>query len=70
MRTEYRIDDFQQVYFVVPSLQHLLDVTINTDFGPLYERLAAAADIAVDAVLPADRVLTRGTQAYAKRQAG
>jgi phenylalanine-4-hydroxylase len=65
MRTPYRIDDFQQVYFVVPALQTLLDVTVNTDFAPLYDRLASAADIPITAIEPADRVFTRGTQAYA-----
>ena len=69
MRTLYRIDDFQQVYFVVPSLQTLLDVTRDTDFAPLYARLAAAADVPIDAVLPSDRVYWRGTQAYARAKA-
>lgn len=36
MRTLYRIDDFQQVYFVIPSLEHLLEQTTR-DFGPIYE---------------------------------
>ena len=66
MRTQYRIDDFQQTYFVIPSLRHLLTVTVETDFGPLYEYLAGAPDLAVDEVLPTDRVITRGTQAYAR----
>ncbi len=66
MRTPYRIDDFQQVYFVVPSLDHLLEVTVSTDFAPLYDRLAGASDIPITAVQPDDRVFTRGTQAYAK----
>ena len=65
MRTPYRIDDFQQVYFVVPALQTLLDVTVNTDFAPLYERLSTAADIPITAIEPTDKVFTRGTQAYA-----
>jgi len=64
MRTLYRIDDFQQVYFVVPSLRALLDATLQ-DFAPIYRRLEGAADIAIDAVLPGDRVFSRGTQAYA-----
>ncbi|MDZ4372133.1 MAG: phenylalanine 4-monooxygenase, partial [Phenylobacterium sp.] len=64
MRTPYRIDDFQQVYFVIPSLKVLLDATLS-DFGPLYERLRNAPDLAIDAILPSDRVFTRGTQAYA-----
>ena len=70
MRTEYRIDDFQQTYFVIPSLRHLLKVTVDTDFAPLYEYLAGASDIAVDQVLAGDRVITRGTQAYAGAHAG
>ncbi|RYD22260.1 MAG: phenylalanine 4-monooxygenase, partial [Lysobacteraceae bacterium] len=36
MRTEYRIDDFKQNYFVIPSLEELLRVTVETDFAPLY----------------------------------
>jgi phenylalanine-4-hydroxylase len=64
MRTPYRIDDFQQVYFVIPSLQALLDATLQ-DFAPIYARLDGADDIAIDAILPTDRVITRGAQAYA-----
>ena len=37
MRTEYRIDDFQQNYFVIPSYEALLKTTLETDFAPLYE---------------------------------
>jgi phenylalanine-4-hydroxylase len=66
MRTLYRIDDFQQVYFVIPSIEALKEVTLK-DFGPVYDALKAQPDIAVDAVLPSDRVLTRGTQTYAAR---
>jgi phenylalanine-4-hydroxylase len=64
MRTPYRIDDFQQVYFVIPSLQSLLDATLQ-DFAPIYAELATASDVPIDAVLPTDRVFTAGTQAYA-----
>jgi len=64
MRTPYRIDDFQQVYFVIPSLQALLDATLQ-DFGAIYARLATLPDIGIAAIDPADRVITRGTQAYA-----
>jgi phenylalanine-4-hydroxylase len=68
MRTPYRIDDFQQVYFVIPSLQTLLDATLQ-DFGGLYERLANADDIPIDHVLGSDHAVTTGTQAYAKAKA-
>jgi phenylalanine-4-hydroxylase len=66
MRTLYRIDDFQQVYFVIPSLQHLLDVTTGTDFGPLYHKISHMPDIPIAAIEPGDKVFTRGTQDYAR----
>lgn len=67
MRTEYRIDDFQQNYFVVPSLDHLLNVTVKTDFAPLYRELELLPDIAIADIVDGDRVITRGTQSHAKR---
>jgi phenylalanine-4-hydroxylase len=66
MRTLYRIDDFQQVYFVIRSLQYLLDVTTGTDFGPLYAKLSRTTDIPIAAIEPSDSVVTRGTQDYAR----
>ena len=68
MRTPYRIDDFQQVYFVIPSLQALLDATLQ-DFAPIYDRLAQASDIPIEEILPGDEVITRGSQAYARAKA-
>ena len=67
MRTPYRIDDFQQVYFVIPSLQALLDSTL-ADFGALYPRLEGQTDIPIEAIMPGEKVFTRGTQAYAREQ--
>ncbi len=69
MRTDYRIDDFQQNYFVVRSFDELLRVTVETDFAPLYAEIAAQPEIAIADILPEDAVITRGTQAYAREQA-
>ncbi len=69
MRTEYRIDDFQQNYFVIPSFEELLRVTVETDFAPLYEEIRSEPDVPVAQMLPEDEVLTRGTQAYADGKA-
>jgi phenylalanine-4-hydroxylase len=69
MRTPYRIDDFQQVYFVTPSLEALLTAT-RQDFAPLYARLARASDAPIAEILPDDRVITRGSQAYAAARRG
>ena len=38
MRTKYRIDDFQESYFVIPSFEALFQETYK-DFGELYRRL-------------------------------
>ncbi|KTE21319.1 phenylalanine-4-hydroxylase [Sphingopyxis sp. H050] len=65
MRTDYRIDDFQQNYFVIDSLDQLLDTTVNTDFAPLYAANAALPPIPIADILPGDEVITRGTQDYA-----
>ena len=65
MRTDYRIDDFQQNYFVIDSLDQLLDTTVNTDFAPLYAANDALPPIAIADILPGDAVITRGTQDYA-----
>jgi len=69
MRTEYRIDDFQQNYFVIPSFDELLRATVETDFAPLYTQLKQLPDIPVAQILPEDRVLTQGTQEYARNKA-
>ncbi len=69
MRTEYRIDDFQQNYFVIPSFDELLRFTVETNFAPLYEELKALPDIPVAQIEPDDVVLTKGTQEYARLKA-
>ncbi len=66
MRTDYRIDDYQQTYFVIPSFDDLLRTTVETDFAPVYAELDTVPDYAVDSVADEDHVITRGTQAYAR----
>jgi phenylalanine-4-hydroxylase len=68
MCTPYRIDDFQQTYFVIDSFDDLLRQTVETDFGPLYDEVAGEPDIPIQAILPQDKVFTRGTQAYARKR--
>ncbi|KKC23787.1 phenylalanine 4-monooxygenase [Sphingomonas sp. SRS2] len=66
MRTRYRIDDYQQNYFVIDSFDDLLRQTIETDFAPLYAEIAPQPDYEPGEIAPGDRVITRGTQAYAR----
>jgi len=64
LRTRYRIDDFQQTYFVIDSFEDLLRQTQQTDFGPLYAMVQDLPAIAPDALLAADTVLSRGDQSH------
>ncbi len=66
MRTNYRIDDYQSTYFVIDSFEDLLRQTLETDFAPLYAGLQDQPDLAPDTLLETDRVIHRGTQAYAR----
>ncbi|SME89019.1 Phenylalanine 4-hydroxylase [Tistlia consotensis] len=63
MRTRYRIDDFQESYFVVRDFEELLGLA-EIDFAPLYDRVAALEDIEPGALLEGDRLLHRGSGRY------
>lgn len=60
LRTRYRIDDFQETYFVIDSYRQLFDATLP-DFTPHYEALKTLPELEPGAVLDSDRVFTRGT---------
>ena len=53
MRTRYKIDTYQQTYFVIDDMQQLLDFAA-TDFAPLYEQLQGQPTIAANALLPGE----------------
>jgi phenylalanine-4-hydroxylase len=61
MSTRYRIDTYQQTYFVIESFEQLFDAT-RPDFTPIYQRLAASAPHAAGDVLDSDRVFNVGTR--------
>jgi phenylalanine-4-hydroxylase len=63
MRTRYRIDDFQESYFVIEDLDELLEL-VRIDFAPLYERAQGQPEYEPGDVLTTDRVFTRGTGQY------
>ena len=63
MRTLYRIDDFQETYFVLESLDALLDLA-RIDFAPLYQRLREVPALAPGDVLAGDAVIARGSGRY------
>ena len=66
MRTDYRIDDFQQLYFVIDSFEQLLGAT-QQDFGPIYDRFGSSeARFAPTDLDAGDTVISQGTLAAAE----
>lgn len=64
MRTDYRIDDFQQTYMVIDGFEELFEAT-RQDFAPVYARIAGEPDVAPGELLHGDQIHHRGSQAYA-----
>jgi phenylalanine-4-hydroxylase len=54
MRTRYRIDRFQQTYFVIDDFDQLFEAT-RPDFAPIYREVAVLPDLDPDQVLEGDR---------------
>ncbi|MEE8332827.1 MAG: phenylalanine 4-monooxygenase [Alphaproteobacteria bacterium] len=54
MQTDYRIDDLQQIYFVIDDFEQLFKAT-RPDFTPYYERLKQLPDLTLETVLPDDK---------------
>ena len=63
MRRRYRIDDFQESYFVLDSFDELLRLA-EIDFAPFYEQAKALPEVEPGAIFLGDRVITQGTDAY------
>ena len=59
MQTRYKIDTFQETYFVIRSFDQLFEATAP-DFTPYYEQLRGREPHAPSAVLATDRVYQRG----------
>lgn len=67
MRTRYRIDDFQETYFVLGSLDDLLQLA-EIDFAPLYEAAKGLPEFEPGEIAPEDRVVARGMGDYHKNR--
>jgi len=63
MRTHYRIDDFQESYFVIRNLDELLELA-KIDFAPVYASIKDKPELEPGTILPTDQVLSRGSKAY------
>jgi phenylalanine-4-hydroxylase len=64
MRTKYKIDTFQETYFVIRDFEQLFEATAP-DFTPYYESLEGKEPYSASAVLATDKVYNRGTHAAA-----
>ena len=54
MQTRYRIDNFQQLYFVIGDFQELFDAT-RPDFAPIYREIATLPDLDPTTLVDQDR---------------
>jgi phenylalanine-4-hydroxylase len=63
MRTNYIIDDFQKIYFVIDSFEDLV-AACEQDFGDIYDRLRELSEIEPDELRDGDDVIHSGTMAY------
>ena len=68
MRTKYRIDDYQQTYWMIDSFEQLFAETAAKDFGPIYGELPELAAYEPWEVLAADKIQHLGTQEHARAQ--
>lgn len=69
MRTRYRIDDFQEIYFVLRDLDELLNLAA-IDFSPFYDRATQAPELDPGELLPDDAVRQRGDNSYHRNRVG
>ncbi|MBC7623204.1 MAG: phenylalanine 4-monooxygenase [Aeromicrobium sp.] len=56
MQSNYKIDTFQETYFVIENFRELFDATAP-DFTPYYAELRRRPDLAATAVLDSDQIL-------------
>ena len=56
MQSKYKIDTFQETYFVIDSFQELFDATAP-DFTPHYAQLKCRPDIAANATVAEDKIV-------------
>ena len=56
MRTLYKIDSYQETYFVIQNFEQLFEDTAP-DFTPIYARLKAQAPLAADCLLAGETII-------------
>ncbi|KAF0106262.1 MAG: phenylalanine-4-hydroxylase [Hyphomonadaceae bacterium] len=66
MRTNYKIDDFQDIYFVIDDFDELFQATLQ-DFEPIYRSLKSASAFSPNELTAGDKVVTYGNHEYLKK---
>ena len=66
MRTAYRIDSFQDCYFVLDGLEQLVRGLVSLDFGPIYERWREAEPLPAGQLLPGEQAWPKSGRAKEK----
>jgi len=57
LRTDYKIDDYQQTYFVIDRFRDLLDTVLEADLPALYAELEGSAEFTPNQVIEGDRLV-------------
>lgn len=65
LRTDYRIDDFQETYWVVDNFEQLFEETAGQDFAPIYKEIQGFPVYHAWEIAEGDEVLHTGTREYA-----
>jgi phenylalanine-4-hydroxylase len=68
LQTDYKIDSFQETYFVLDSFDELFAAT-QREFAPLYAALREQPVLPAATILPTDNVIHRGRHALIPRAA-
>jgi phenylalanine-4-hydroxylase len=68
MQTAYRIDDFQETYFVIRNFDELLQLA-QTDFEPLYAQVCGLTALQPGTIRPDDVLLNAGSGSYHRAKA-
>lgn len=63
MRTNYKIDDFQDVYFTIDSFDELFAATLQ-DFAPIYDHLKGQIEYFPGEIASTDIVVNYGDHSY------
>jgi phenylalanine-4-hydroxylase len=68
MQTDYRIDDFQETYFVIRNFDELLQL-VQMDFEPLYAQVRDLPALQPGTIRPDDVLLNPGSGSYHRAKA-